>query len=194
MEYKTNKNQQLSLFEPSATYKFKKPSLKAEYKMSEEYLESWKKRIYNYQQEAKKKQEKQINLLTAENNISWDTDSFDPFSIPTHTDQFYNLPKYNGSESCLYFILDTELPLLLYVGETKLSPYQRWINHDCKSYIQKYIELHRQYKLNTNVRSAFWWGISPERHIRQRLERDLILKWRSPFNKESWQHWGQPFK
>jgi len=31
------------------------------------------------------------------------------------------------------------------------------------------------------------------RKARQQLERALILKWRSPFNKENWQMWGQLF-
>jgi hypothetical protein len=194
MQYKTNKNQQLSLFESTTAYQVQKPSLKPDFTMSNTYLESWKKRIYYYQQQAQKQKQQQTYIIPQENQNSWDTQSFDPFSLPSHCDQFYDLPQYKESQSCLYFILDTHLPLLLYVGETKLSPKQRWINHDCKSYIQKYIELHRKYQLPVNIRSAFWWGISSDRITRQTLEKDLILKWRSPFNKESWQWWGQPFK
>ncbi len=194
MKYKVNKNQQLSLFESKTAYQVNKPSLKKEFKMSESYLENWKKRIYSYQQQAQNNEQKQTYLIANQNNSFWDTQSFDPFSLATHPDQFYDLPQYGSSESCLYFILDTHLPLLLYIGETKLSPNQRWINHDCKGYIQQYIELHRKYKLTINIRSAFWWGISSDRTVRQGLEKDLILKWRSPFNKESWQWWGQPFK
>lgn len=118
---------------------------------------------------------------------------FNPFVLETHPDQFYDLPQYQQSEGCLYFILDVDLPLLLYIGETEKSPKQRWANHDCKSYIQSYIELHRKYQLTTTIRSAFWWGIPPDKKLLRRLEKDLILKWRSPFNKESWQWWGQPF-
>jgi hypothetical protein len=32
-----------------------------------------------------------------------------------------------------------------------------------------------------------------DRTARLKLERELILRWQSPFNKENWQKWGQPF-
>ncbi len=184
---------QLSLFEPSATYQVKKKTPQPDLVMSKNFLNKWKKNIYDFQQNQRNNDLQQTDLITENSNIS-EVESFDPFTIETHTDQFYALPNYNLSESCLYFILDTHHSLLLYVGETKRSPQQRWINHDCKSYIQHYIELHRQYELPVLIRSAFWWSVPESRKLRQKLEKELILKWRSPFNKESWQWWGQPFK
>jgi hypothetical protein len=191
--YRSSQPQQLSLFEPSANYQLEKKQAPVDFVMSKSFLEQWKKRIYSYQQEQIFNQGQQTNLINDNNKIS-EVESFDPFSLKTHTDQFYDLPDYSLSESCLYFILDTHYSLLLYVGETKRSPGQRWINHDCKSYIQRYIELHRQYNLPVLIRSAFWWSVPEARKVRQQLEKELILKWRSPFNKESWQWWGQPFK
>ncbi|NCO74924.1 MAG: hypothetical protein GW795_10465 [Cyanobacteria bacterium] len=190
---KTNNNQQLSLFESLATYEVKKPNLKSDFMMSKDFLENWKNNISSYQQNQRNNLSQQTHFLT-DNGILYDIDLFDPFTLKTHPDQFYDLPNYNLSESCLYFILDTHGNLLLYVGETKLSPSQRWVNHDCKSYIQNYIELHRKYKLNLMIRSAFLWGIPTDRKLRQTMEKNLIFRWRSPFNKESWQYWGQPFK
>lgn len=186
-------NQQLSLFESTVIYEVKKPNLKPDFVMSKDFLESWKNNLYSYQQSQRYNLSQQINFIP-DNDILSDVDLFDPFALETHPDQFYDLPNYNLSESCLYFILDTHANLLLYVGETKLSPHQRWVNHDCKNYIQNYIELHRKYKLNLMIRSAFWWGISTDKKLRQTIEKNLITKWRSPFNKESWQYWGQPFK
>lgn len=186
-------NRQLSLFEYSAIYEVKKPNLVSNFVMSKDFLKTWKNNLYNYQHSQRSNLSKQTTFF--EDNISFlDVDLFDPFSLETHPDQFYDLPSYNLSEGCLYFILDTDADLVLYIGETKVSPCQRWVNHDCKSYIQSYIELHRKYKLNLAIRSAFLWGISQERKLRQSLEKKLIIKWRSPFNKESWQFWGQPFK
>ncbi|WP_017296115.1 hypothetical protein [Geminocystis herdmanii] len=186
-------NQQLSLFESQAIYEVKKPNLVSDFVMSYDFLKTWKNNLYTYQQNQRNNLSQQTTFF--EDNISlFDVDLFDPFSLETHPDQFYDLPNYNLSSSCLYFILDTDANLLLYVGETKLSPHQRWVNHDCKSYIQNYVELHRKYKLNLTIRSAFLWGISTERKLRQSIEKQLIIKWRSPFNKESWQYWGQPFK
>lgn len=190
---RSSQSKQLSLFEPSANYQLEKKQAQPDFVMSKSFLEQWKKRIYSYQKEKKINQGQQTDLINENSQIS-ELESFDPFSIKTHADQFYDLPDYSLSESCLYFILDTHYSLLLYVGETKRSPGQRWINHDCKSYIQRYIELHRQYELPVLIRSAFWWSVPESRKLRQKLEKELILKWRSPFNKESWQWWGQPFK
>lgn len=193
--------QQLSLFESSAVYEVKKKPLQADFVMSDIFLNQWKKRIFNYQLSQRNTLINQGNFLedlslnlNSKNDDLSTIESLDPFSLKTHTDQFYCLPNYGLSESCLYFILDTHSDLLLYVGETKLSPYQRWINHDCKGYIQSYIELHRKYKLPVIIRSAFCWGVPTDTKVRQTWEKQLILKWRSPFNKESWQYWGQPFK
>ncbi|MEG3959501.1 hypothetical protein [Microcoleus sp. herbarium2] len=61
------------------------------------------------------------------------------------------------------------------------------------SYIAKYIELHRRYFLDVSVAIAFWYGAPAKRKQRLQLESELIYKWRSPFNKECWQWWGQRF-
>lgn len=196
-----NQSQQLSLFESTSAYEVKKKPLQADFVMSDSFLNQWKKRISHYQLSQRNSNNNQ-GSLTEELSLNFQNnnddlsaiESLDPFTLKTHTDQFHSLPEYGLSESCLYFILDTHFNLLLYVGETKLSPYHRWINHDCKSYIQSYIELHRKYKLPVIIRSAFCWGVPTTRKVRQYLEKQLILKWRSPFNKESWQYWGQPFK
>ncbi|MBF2055862.1 MAG: hypothetical protein IGQ45_01295 [Cyanobacterium sp. T60_A2020_053] len=194
MKYNSQSNSsQLSLFDNQSSYQVKTTKLKQEFTMSLDYLKKWKRNIFNYQQKSANIQVKQANLLDKD-DYDLDTELINPFTLKTHTDQFYNLPQYGNSENCLYFILDTHLPILLYVGETKLSPQQRWINHDCKSYINSYIFLHRKYSLPVIIRSAFYWAVSPDRVTRQKLEKELILRWRAPFNKESWQWWGQPFK
>lgn len=184
------KPKQLSLFESTAIYKVEKKQLSLIDKYS---LEKWKKRINSYQQNMRNYKLEQKLLMNGYES-PWKSDDVDPFSLKTHSDQFYDLPEYKNSQSCLYFILDTAFPLLLYVGETKLSPQERWNSHDCRNYIKKYIELHRKYQIKVTIRSAFWWGIPKQRKLRQSLEKELILRWRSPFNKESWQWWGQPFK
>lgn len=189
----SKKSQQLSLFESPSLYEVNSSFSSPDFVMSENFLQQWKTHIYNYQLTERQNKTQQINLITDNPDIS-ELELIDPFALKTHTAEFYLLPQFDRSQTCLYFILDTYLPLLLYVGETKLSPRKRWVNHDCKSYIQQYVELHRKYQLPLTVRSAFYWGVSESRHLRQTWEKHLILKWRSPFNKESWQWWGQPFK
>ena len=67
------------------------------------------------------------------------------------------------------------------------------MNVNCKNYIFNYIELHRKYKITVEVVSAFYFKVPTERKLRQNLGLELIEKWRSPFNRESWKFWGQPF-
>jgi len=55
------------------------------------------------------------------------------------------------------------------------------------------IELHRRYSMDVAVGIAFWFGAPINRKQRLKLESELIYRWRSPFNKECWQWWGQPF-
>ncbi|MDJ0747683.1 MAG: hypothetical protein QNJ32_30710, partial [Xenococcaceae cyanobacterium MO_167.B27] len=47
--------------------------------------------------------------------------------------------------------------------------------------------------LEVRVCSAFWYDTPAERKSRLKLESELINRWQSPFNKENWQRWGQPF-
>ncbi len=185
---------QLSLFEEATASSHHQLSPQGEgLLMSVDFLLQWKQRIFNYQQHQRQSYCRQISLLSEDNCSLEEIENLDPFSLKTHTDQFYRLPQYEHSSSCIYFILDTHFPLLLYVGETKNSPRQRWTSHDCRGYINSYIRLHRQYLLPVTIRSAFYWGVSHDRKLRQAMEKSLILKWRPPFNKESWQWWGQPF-
>lgn len=98
-----------------------------------------------------------------------------------------------AGEACIYFVLDNAAGLILYIGETCHSS-KRWKGtHDCKRYIEKYQDLHYQYGLKTAVTMAFWWDTPDKTQPRQQMEQALIQKWKSPFNKENWQRWGQPF-
>jgi hypothetical protein len=55
-----------------------------------------------------------------------DPDRIDPFMLQLHPSEFYRLPERGESVVCLYFVVDNTLPILLYVGETKHTPAQRW--------------------------------------------------------------------
>jgi hypothetical protein len=57
-----------------------------------------------------------------------------------------------------------------------------------------YQNLHYLYQMETAVNIGFWWNAPIERRTLQQLELSLIQKWRSPFNKENWDLWGQSFK
>ena len=161
--------------------------------MSQEILTQWKERIFSHQQQVRGYQSPQQTSLFDLERAHCDPDSVDPFTLKLQPSEFYRMPE-QGDSVCIYFVIDNAVPLLLYIGETKRTPKQRWITHDCQQYILSYIELHRRYNLSVQVATAFWWDTPADRKARQKLERELILKWRSPFNKENWEVWGQPFK
>ncbi|WP_317106520.1 hypothetical protein [Chroococcidiopsis sp. SAG 2025] len=141
-------------------------------------LMRWKSRIYDYQRRVRESEPMQQTALFDLTPAHCDPDSIDPFALRLHPSEFYRLPD-NDSEACLYFVIDNTLPILLYVGETKRTPSQRWKGvHDAKSYITNYISLHRQYGLDVAVVAAFWWDVPAETRARQQLELALIQKWR----------------
>jgi hypothetical protein len=181
---------QLELFsELQPNYSNRLPQLE----MNADALHQWKHRIFDYQQSASSSQPQQQTLFELAPNPC-NVDTLDPFSLQLHNLSFCDKPDA-GDRTCLYFAIDTAkpTPLLLYVGETERSPKQRWMNHYCYNYIGNYIELHRRYSLNVAVGIAFWFGAPINRKERLKLESELIYRWRSPFNKECWQWWGQPF-
>ena len=168
--------------------------------MSPSALVAWKKRIAEFQEKARLGSTlNQTSLLFELDSTPnhWDADKLDPFELPRKPWDFYRDRPDNLSEgeTNIYFVLDHAVPLLLYVGETKSSIKQRWKGiHYCKEYIDAYVSLHRKYKLEFAVNMAFNVSAPKDRTQRLKLERDLILRWRSPFNKECWRYWGQPFR
>ncbi len=182
--------QQLNLFSKIPTSTDKQQQLV----MDANTLEQWKSQIFDYQQQTRSLNPHQQTTLFDLTPSHCDPDKIDPFNLKVRSLAFWRMPADSHGDSCLYFVIDNQVPLLLYVGETCRSN-KRWKGiHDCKDYIASYLDLHYKYKLQTAVNIAFWWDAPTDRRSRQQLELKLILKWRSPFNKENWEKWGQPFK
>ncbi len=189
---------QLSLFEDHNRYSLRpRPETLV---MDRDALIRWKQRIFDYQQSARKQKQPQRPTLFELPKQTWHTpDEINPFSLRLHPADFYRMPRPpepldDTNQGCIYFIIDRSLPILLYIGETKLSVHQRWSGvHDAKEYLMRYVELHRQYGLDVQPGSAFWSHVPPKKKLLREWERELIFKWRTPFNKEMWQKLGQPF-
>ncbi|MEH1950358.1 MAG: GIY-YIG nuclease family protein [Nostoc sp.] len=181
---------QLNLF-PSVT---PTPARRAEVLvMSQEALLKWKAQILDYQQRVRETKPVQQATLFDLTPKHCDPDQIDPLLLRLVPMSFYRMPANSPGDACLYFIIDSAAGLILYVGETCRSN-KRWQGiHACKDYIASYQDLHYRYGLQTAVNAAFWWDAPVDRRARQELELNLILKWRSPFNKENWERWGQPF-
>ncbi|MBD2629586.1 GIY-YIG nuclease family protein [Trichormus variabilis] len=160
--------------------------------MDAESLKQWKSRVFNYQQLIRKTEPPKQGTLFDVAPTHCNPDNIDPFSLQLQSMAFYRMPDDYG-QAALYFIIDSAAELLLYIGETKHSN-KRWKGiHDCKDYIGNYQELHYKYDITTAVNIAFWWDAPTNRKPRQALEQMMIRKWRSPFNKEMWDLWGQTF-
>jgi hypothetical protein len=161
--------------------------------MDEKTLTKWKQKIIIHQQQVRTSESnQQVSLLNLPNSHV-DPDIIDPFIIQMSALSFYRLPVDSPGQACLYFVIDMSTNLLLYIGETCKSN-KRWKGvHDCKRYIENYIDLHYRYELKTAVNIGFWWDAPIITRARQQLELSLIQKWKSPFNKENWKYWGQPF-
>jgi hypothetical protein len=167
--------------------------------MDKDALLEWKARIAAYQQQSRAQLSPQqaelfdlSGLGIAPRHV--DPEGIDPFSLILQPMSFWRKPAFDKGQACLYFVIDSADPiLLLYTGESCHSDHRWKGTHDAKRYIDKYITLHRQYGLSPAVSIAFWYDAPMARKARQQLERALILQWRSPFNKECWKWWGQPF-
>jgi hypothetical protein len=165
--------------------------------MSQEALQQWKQRVFQFQQQVEQSASTQQGTLfelgaTYLHNPV-DPDCLNPFKLPQQNTEFWRWKADDAGIAALYFVIDYELPILLYVGETVKSG-QRWKGeHDCKRYLLNYRQAHYQHQLTSTLGIAFWSQAPVGTRPRQRLESALINKWRSPFNKENWQFWGTPF-
>jgi hypothetical protein len=160
-----------------------------------EVLQVWKQRVVTFQQgvtcRAESAQPSLFELPTPERRT--DPETINPFALPRQNTQFWRWKASDAGVSALYFVIDYELSLLLYVGETVHS-HQRWKGeHDCKRYLLNYQQAHYELDLPTQLGIAFWQDAPRGTRDRQRLESALIARWRSPFNKENWTLWNTPF-
>jgi hypothetical protein len=156
-------------------------------------LQTWKQRVAQYQATVHAEPPTQQGALFDVGAAPALVETIDPFTLPAQNAEFWRNQFQESGVPALYFVVDHQAAVLLYVGETVKSN-QRWKGvHDCKRYILNYIEAHRTHHLPVAVNIGFWPHAQADRKARQRLELDLIRHWRSPFNKENWTQWGTPF-
>ncbi|MBW4580476.1 MAG: GIY-YIG nuclease family protein [Tildeniella nuda ZEHNDER 1965/U140] len=187
------RREQLSLFSVSEQKTLGYATQTEGLKISAEALQTWKQRLLCYQQQVTIAPPLQQGTLFDAPADSIDPDRLDPFGLPQQNTEFWRWKASDQGVAALYFVIDYELPILLYVGETVKSG-QRWKGeHDCKRYLLNYRQAHYQNQLETLLGIAFWSLAPKQTRDRQRLESALIHKWRSPFNKENWAFWGTPF-
>ncbi len=161
-------------------------------------LQAWKQKVLTFQQQVQGSAPiAQPNLFETNRFETlpdpYDPEALNPIDLPQQNTQFWRWKAEDAGVSALYFVIDYELDLLLYVGETVQSN-QRWKGaHDCKRYLLNYQQAHYQFNLPTQLGIAFWQDAPTATRARQKMESMLIVKWRPPFNKENWAFWGTPF-
>ncbi|TVP69919.1 MAG: GIY-YIG nuclease family protein [Leptolyngbya sp. LCM1.Bin17] len=156
-------------------------------------LTTWKQRVAQYQHQVRSTPQAQQGALFAMASDPAPVETIDPFTLTPQNAAFWRGQFDEAGGPALYFVVDYDAAVLLYVGET-IKANQRWKGvHDCKRYILSYIEAHRSHQLPVAVNIGFWPHAAADRQARQRLELALIRHWRSPFNKENWTLWNTPF-
>jgi hypothetical protein len=157
-------------------------------------LQAWKAKLADYQLQIRRDRVLTQGSLFPVNPALVEPEAIDPFVLEQHHFFFFQgHPDRNPNETCLYFVFDSVVPLLLYIGET-CAVTQRWRGyHDCKRYVLNYQSLHFKHHIRTAINTGFWWQTPDHTHPRQKLEAYLINKWKPPFNKENWSFWGTPF-
>lgn len=166
-------------------------------KLSDEALQAWKQRVFAFQQKIQTcpaiQQGSLFEQTIGDRVHDTDPESIDPFKLPQQNTEFWRWKTEDTGVAALYFVIDYQLPILLYVGET-IKSNQRWKGvHDCKRYLMNYVAAHRSHNIPVQVNIGFWAQAPVKTRPRQQLESALIDKWRSPFNKENWIFWGTPF-
>ncbi|NET37765.1 MAG: GIY-YIG nuclease family protein [Cyanothece sp. SIO1E1] len=162
--------------------------------MDKTALLQWKLNIATYQQRVRSSQPEEQSCLFEPDPLTATPNTIDPFYLKLNNFCFFEWPasKY-PSKPCIYFVIDVNVPLILYIGET-CKANQRWKGvHDCKRYVLNYRELHFKHDTPTAINTTFYWDAPIADRLRLWLEAGLITRWRSPFNKENWHFWGTPF-
>ena len=107
----------------------KQPTLK----MSKDALEQWKGKIFQHQQQILTQESSKPQQLTLfdldSHSTRFNANNINPFSLTLHNSEFYeHKPKQHDDSNCIYFIIDNNLPLLLYIGESQNSPTKRFFS------------------------------------------------------------------
>ena len=166
--------------------------------LSSPELQAWKQRLILFQAHLLQRPAAQQGDLFAPASCTTPLDTIKPFTLRRQNTEFWRWQFDDVGVPAMYFVIDYAAntqgeKLLLYIGETVKSN-QRWKGvHDCKRYLTNYQQAHHDADLKSEIGIAFWPEAPDDRKARQKLESQLIYKWRSPFNKENWRYWNTPF-
>jgi hypothetical protein len=82
-------------------------------------LQDWKQRIFQYQQQMMVESVRPAQATLFEGQgLETNLEMLDPFGLRSQNIEFWRWPASEPGLAALYFVIDYELPLVLYVGET----------------------------------------------------------------------------
>jgi hypothetical protein len=185
---------QISLFSAQDLAGSYSVNRRATLEIGPESLQAWKQKVEDFQRQREFDAPiGQTSLFELAAPVAISAETINPLTLPPQNTHFWRWKAEDAGVSALYFVIDYETNLLLYIGETGQSN-QRWKGtHGCKRYLLNYQQAHYQFDLPTKLGIAFWQDAPIATRDRQKMETTLIYKWRSPFNKENWAFWGTPF-
>ncbi len=167
--------------------------------LSKELLQNWQKSIYRHQKQlfqGLSGNESQGSLFYSHQDES-SAIILNPLELTPLPINFWRWPKSDHNGPAIYLVMDRPKEigsnLLLYIGET-VSAEKRWKgDHDCKQYLEAYLEAFQKVRLGTQLSIRFWTDVPKETKARRSIEQQLIQKWLPPFNKETRSRWATPF-
>ncbi len=175
------------------------PDISNETVLSKETLQNWQKSIYRHQTQLFQglpDNESQGSLFNKLEDKSTEP-ILNPLVLTPLPINFWRWPQSEHHGPAIYLVMDKPKDfgsnLLLYIGET-MSAEKRWKgDHDCKQYLEAYLEAFQKVQLRTQLSIRFWTDVPKEAKARRKIEQQLIQKWLPPFNKETRSRWGTPF-
>ncbi|ABX09316.1 GIY-YIG nuclease family protein [Prochlorococcus marinus] len=182
--------------EPDFLYKSKHSS--KDFFLNKKTLQDWQQAVHNYQSklfQGVAPNQLQGNLFNS--NLESTNALLDPLRLTPLPINFWRWPESMHRGPAIYLVMDRPKSinsnLLLYIGET-VSAEKRWKgDHDCKKYIDAYVQAFQKVSLGTQLSIRFWTDVPKETRSRRQLEQELIQTWIPPFNKETRDHWNTPF-
>ena len=166
------------------------------FNQSREEIIEWKKKINKYQQNILKDiNDPYFQKSFIESKDDFNIKNINPFSLASHSINFWRSNKLISKSSAMYFVIDNIInsEIILYIGET-FSADKRWKGvHDCKTYINNYKEALSSHKIENHLDIRFLLDVPKDVKFRRKLERKLIYLWFPPFNKETRNIWSTTF-
>ncbi|KGG11945.1 MULTISPECIES: hypothetical protein [Prochlorococcus] len=165
--------------------------------LSKEVLENWQRTVCAHQSDLfQGKLNTRLQGSLFSQNSETPRNNLNPLKLTPLPINFWKWPRSDHTGPAIYLVMDklsNSSNLLLYIGET-LAAEKRWKGeHDCKKYVEAYLQSLQKAGLEAQLSIRFWSDVPQETKARRLLEQKLIQAWLPPFNKETRNRWGTPF-